>query len=196
MVQLDKTTFKIDKVNAKGMIEGFKKENKIIKTSIWTDSSARTRIPKKFPRLITLNNTIQKAYPPSNVFNQYEIDNFNIQYKYIATVDSTYHITNNPKLWEKICSNSLFDIWLPEAPFNRFCHPYCHQEESTFRIVLLRIYEINEYFNEQEIVKAGRYSHKIKRENLNVTIKRPVIEEAEFQRVKSLLKESIIDYQQ
>ena len=178
--------FKIDKTNAKAMIDGFIKDGKLINQAIYCDVEK-----KRFPKLITLNKG-QSKYSMSKIGRDLHPNSFKLPLKYIAVLDSQYFIRNNNKLWETICSNGLFDVWLPESPYKRFDN--CGSYPSDYRIILLRVYEIHEAFRDDEIIMKGARVHHVTRENRFVTIKRPVVSEKEFSAIKSLLKSSIKDY--
>lgn len=186
---LAKRCFKIDKINAKGMIEGFNKNGKIIHTSIWCDVTKRP-----FPMLITLNRS-PTPYKGSSVFDESEINDFVIHHKYVALFDSQYFIKNEWGLWERICNNGLFDIWMPDDPYKRFNDKkICRSPPSKFRIILLRIYEIEGEFKEEQIVHVSNFIDHITAENLSVNLKRPIISDEEFKQIKELLEETIKEY--
>ena len=186
-ITLSKRCFKIDRINASGMIEGFKEDEKITHTSIWCDVKL-----KPFPMLITLNKG-QTPYKGS--FLAREIDSHEYKHKYIAIFDSQYFIKNDWGLWETICHNGLFDIWMPDDPYKRFDDPkICKSSPSTFRIVLLRIWEIEEEIEKEDIIKKSNYVHEIPNNNLNVTLKRPIINDEKFEEIKTLLQKSIKNY--
>lgn len=186
-VVLNRDCFKICKNNAKAMIEGFEKNGKLIHQCIYCEVKN-----KQFPKLITLNKG-NTRFTLSEIGKQLDAGFYSIPYKYIASLEKEYFINYNSKIWEKICNNGLFDIWEPEAPHNRFGESELNSNQ--FRILLLRIYEIEEEFNKSEVREGGARHHIITRNNLNVTIKRPIISDEEFNRIKELLEESIKEYQ-
>lgn len=72
-------------------------------------------------------------------------NNFVTPYKYIATLPGPkfeYFIKNGMELWKKLCTDMLFGVWDPFAPYNRFADS--NKPKSKFRIQLLRIYEIDQ----------------------------------------------------
>ena len=178
---------KIDKTNAKAMIEGFIKNNIRIHQSIWCAVMNR-----KFPMLITLNK-LRTKFPMSRIGEALNSDNFEIPHKYVARLDSEYFIRNEMKLWEKICTNGLFDVWDPYAPYKRF--EDAKSAPSNFRIQLLRLFEINEEFQDEEIRMVNdRIDHLIPHHR-EVSIKGPVIQDEEFSNIKNKLKESLEGFQ-
>jgi hypothetical protein len=184
-LMLNSCCFKIDKANAKAMIEGFYKEDKLIHQCIYC--LARN---KPFPLLITIEKSPTR-FELSNIGKTLDADYFTMHYKYVAVLEKEYFIKNNPDTWEKICNNGLFDIWYPIAPFTRFNE--AKTDPNQFRLALLRIYEINEEFSSEEIDQRGARFHILNRNDLKVTTKKPVINDEEFERIKKLLEESLKD---
>lgn len=183
---LNRRCFKIDKTNAMVMIEGFNKDGKHIHQSIYCDVTE-----KPFPMLITLNRSPTR-FIRSNLGDSLHPESFSMEYKYIAFLEEQYFIENNINLWNELCSNGLFDVWNPCSPKQRFDEAGSHS--STYRILLLRVYEINDVFERNEIrYSSSRIDH-IKREGLRVTLKRPIIDDEEFKRIKTLLESSIEKY--
>jgi len=189
-ITLSERCFKIDGINAAGMIEGFEKNGEIFNTSIWCDV-----LLKPFPMLITLNRR-QTSYKPSSLVKEINLEDY--KHKYIAVYDSQYHIKNDERLWDTICHNGLFDIWRPESPYTRFADPKrCTSPPSEFRIVLLRIWEIEEEIKKEKIIPRGhngRFAN-IPSDSLKVTLKRQIINDEKFEEIKNLLKDSIENYQ-
>jgi hypothetical protein len=186
---LNKICFKIDGINAAGMIEGFEKNGERINTSIWCDVQRRP-----FPKLITLHKG-QTHYKSSSLVREINLEDY--KHKYIAVYDSHYFIKDDERLWDTICHNGLFDIWKPEAPHTRFADPkICKSSPSKFRIVLLRIWEIEEEIKKEKIIYYGKYGRFAKTsDSLRVTLKRLIIDDKKFEEIKNLLKDSIENYQ-
>lgn len=184
-MELERRCLKIDKTNAKAMIAGYYKQGQQIHQSIWcavTDGD--------FPALVTLNRTKTK-FPMSDLGESLKPEFYSIPYKYIAQLECQYPIKNDIKLWERLCTNGLFDVWDPAAPLMRFQHS--RSPHSSFRIQLLRLYEINEEFAKSQVHAASdRVDHL--EANRRVTIKAPVIQDEEFGRIKQLLETSIADF--
>lgn len=181
---IEKTCFKIDKPNAKALIYGFEKEGQLIHQSIYCNVKKRS-----FPMLITYN-TGESKFKLSKIGTNLNKNNASLRIKYIADFVEEYFIDNSIELWNKICKNGLFDIWLPEAPFTRFKD--AKADPSKYRISLLRIFEIEEIFEESDINHAGARIDKIKENSkLQVTIKKPVIDDMTFIKIKNLLEESV-----
>jgi len=180
---LDKRCFKIDKANAMAMISGYVNNQKKKHQAIWCDVNR-----KPFPMLITLNRTATK-FPMSRIGNSLNTDKYSIDLKYIAILDSEYSIRNDMKLWEKICTNGLFDIWDPYAPYRRFAESKA--DERQYRIQLLRVWETENKFIDSDIRHANDRIDHINKENRGVSLKSPVISDDEFKNIKTLLAESI-----
>lgn len=185
-IELAKGCFKIDSANAKAMIEGFRKDNKVIHQCIYCLAEN-----KKFPALITLDKTPTK-FPLSVIGEQLGAEDYKMQLNYVALLEGEYFIRYNSYIWEEVCNNGLFDIWTPDAPYKRFAE--ARKPQDKFRIILLRIYEIEEAFDEEDVERSDRHS-KITRDNLMVKLKRPVVDDKEFLRIKSLLETSIKKYE-
>lgn len=185
-IELNKECFKIDSANAKAMIEGFDKDGRRIHQCIYCLTKNR-----KFPALITLDK-YPTRFPLSVKGKQLNAEDYKMPFKYVALLEKQYFIKNDLKLWERVCNNGLFDIWDPIAPSSRFAES--HLPINNFRIVLLRIYEIEEVFSEKNIKPHDRYP-KIISNNLRVTLKRPIVNDEEFLRIKSLLETSIEEYE-
>ena len=190
-MEIDRICFKLDKPNAKALIEGFLKDGKVIHQAIYCFVQK-----KKFPMLITLNRT-KTRFPLSKIGEKLNDDTSPIKYKYVAEVVKEYlfreyFIENKIELWTEICNNGLFDIWEPIAPYNRF--KQAKTDPSKFRIGLIRIYEIEEEFFESDIsFKSDRFDLIKERSNANlhVTIKKPLIDDITFNKIKELLEETL-----
>ncbi|HON91869.1 MAG TPA: hypothetical protein PLT20_02705 [Sedimentisphaerales bacterium] len=187
MWTLDDRCFKIDKTNAKAMINGYLRNGVLIRQAIWC---AVKDAP--FPMLITLNRTRTK-FQMSRIGENLLSDDYIIPYKYIADVDpdDEYFIRNDPRLWATVCNNGLFDIWMPEAPYKRFAD--AKSDPTKFRIQLIRIWQIQEEFAEHQIRFGDHFDHLISC-NKNVTPDQPVITDTEFRRIRTLLISSVKDF--
>jgi len=183
MIILHKRCFKIDKTNAKAMIEGYSKNGQHIRQAIWCDVH-----DKPFPMLITLNRTDTK-FPMSLIGQQLNPELFSIPYKYVAVLDSEYFIKNNIGLWETLCTNGLFDIWKPIAPYARFIK--AKTRPNKFRICLLRLYEIQEQFSASQILNQNPWIDHLAANNYKVTLEEPIIANEEFMRIKELLQDTV-----
>ena len=129
-IKLNKTCLKLDKYNAKAMIEGFEKEGKNIHQAIyvvtkWTE--------KSFPKLITLAKT--QRFKLSNIGIRLAAESYSIPLKYIAKIEGSYTVKNSMDLWKEICTNDLFDIWDPEGgPHKKLLE--ANSKPEKFRIFL------------------------------------------------------------
>ncbi|MCK9412083.1 MAG: endonuclease NucS [Prolixibacteraceae bacterium] len=179
--------FKLHRSNAKAFINGFEKDGKLIHQTIYCEM-----LNKNFPMLITYYKHPAK-FPLSKIGYDLNYDSSPLRIKYIADFVEEYFIENKIELWNTLCNNGLFDIWLPEAPYARFKD--AKGDPSKYRIVLLRIYEIEEEFHASDIREANVRTDMIKdRSKLQVTIKKPVVDDTTFYNIKNLLEESINSY--
>ena len=184
-MELDKQCLKIDKLTARAMIEGYRnKDGRLIHQSIWVATYSM-----KSPRLIILNNLNRKKYPPSPLGNDLYREDFSIPYKFIAELDSVYPVGNDKSLWDTICSNGLFDIWDPQAPSNTYS-----SERSGRSIQLLRIYEINKEYGDNDLRLKSNWITHLQTPSRTATLKRPIIDNDEFARIKALLVKSVSKY--
>jgi hypothetical protein len=185
-MKLQQTCFKVDRPNGKAMIRGFRKDGKVHRQSIWlTDKD------KHFPALLTLQRrpTPFKVGPIGRAMDP---ENFPMPFKYVVDLHSEYFPRNEMSLWRTVCSNGLFDIWEPEQPHLRFAKS--KRDPAKFRIQLLRIYEIDREFNDNDIKHTTpRIDHLIS-DIREVTIKAPVIPDDEFADLKRVLEQSVEQY--
>ncbi|MFH2067676.1 MAG: EVE domain-containing protein [Pseudomonadota bacterium] len=183
-ITLSEQCLKVGKLDGKAMIQGFEKDGKTIHQSIYC-----TKNKKLFPALITVNKGASPYEKHKSAIGKSINDkNFILPRKYIAVFDSEYEINNDSSLWEVVCNNGLFDVWLPEAPLSFFSKS---KNDSQNKILLLRIYEINEEFKQGDIKAKTAYDDKLIKRNREVTIKKPIVTDNEFQRIKELLIQSI-----
>ena len=187
-MQLKPKCLKIDRPNAKAMVNGFRKEGKLYRQSIWLTDAGNI---EDFPKLLTLQKKTNPRFPLSRTGEEMDAEDFAMPLKYIAKLDSEYFIRNDKALWEKICSNGLFDIWDPKAPYKRF--EQSKRDSDKFRIQLLRIYEIDHEFSKDDIKINDRSDYLIPpiRE---VEREVPVISDDEFGVLRDLLKRSVTPY--
>jgi len=183
-VILNQTCFRIDWPNAKALISGFTKGGKKYHQAIY----CFTGIPK-FPALIVYNES-KSRFELSNSGENLNSHNFLPPLKYIAYLDTRYQIRNDIKLWENVCNNGLFDIWLPIAPYKRFDEA---SPDKPHYIGLLRIYEIENSFNQNDILQNvnKRNPPKIVQNKLSVDLIRPVLSNEQFLNRKLSLEDSI-----
>lgn len=185
-MQLDKTCLKIDKPNAKAMIHGFQKDGKVYRQSIWLAVKDRAELPE----LLTFNRTPTR-FRLSRIGEEMDAENFAIPFKYIEELDEQYFVKNEMALWETVCSNGLFDIWDPTAPYKRFNES--ESPETKFRIQLLRIYEIDHEFNNDDMRHASSRIDQLM-SSQEVKDIRSVISDDDFKKLKKLLEDSVSTY--
>jgi hypothetical protein len=171
------------------MIEGFRdKDGNLVRQSIWLDVRS-----KQFPMLVTLNRTPTKFRSDlSDCGIKLNSDDFSINHKFIVHLDSVYFVKNDMSLWNDVCSNGLFNIWKPEAPFSRFKDS--ESDAANYRICLLRLYEIYEEFKSHEIVAVSSRIDHLKPPNRVVTIKKAILSDEEFRKTRKLLEDSVCKY--
>ena len=124
------------------MTTGYHKNGKNLKTCIMSSHSgprkaiALGRDFEKIPKLITHNSikytggtrplsgisdrplSMHGINVKEFILNKWSDSSDPFIYKYIASLVAKYHITNKLILWDYICNSGIFDIWMPEAPFN------------------------------------------------------------------------------
>ena len=170
-IKLNENCLKLDRANAKAIISGFDKGGRHLHQAIYCVVKERIN-----PMLITLNRSTHLIYKLSKIGKELNQENFSMPFKYIAVPIKFYHVGIELSFWERICSNGLFDIWdAEEGPIKRYTDPkICNADPSKFMIVLFRIFEIEEQFMQNEIRHAGKMYDKITKENLFVTLKKPI----------------------
>jgi hypothetical protein len=170
------------------MVKGFRHDGIIRHTSIWVDVKNKE---KRFPALISLNRSPTK-FKLSDLGKRLDTKDFRLPYKYVATFASEFIIKNDINLWNIICGNGLFDIWNPQAPYNRL--DKCKSSPSQFRIFLLRLYEIDHEFKDSDVSHDGDRIDHLVVDNKKVNLEKPVLSDLEFGEIKSLLEKSVIPY--
>ena len=187
MTTLDKKCFKVDRPNAWAMTLGFSKNNQQHFQSMWLSVTRN-----KFPMLMTYNRS-KTPFKLSNIGGRMDLENINLDFKYIATLSNEYFVKNDIKLWEETCSNGLFDIWNPMAPYTRF--DVCKSPPRKFRVQLLRIYEIKDRIKSAYINNASTHVDHIIGENTRrVQIKKPVMTDDQFRQYRQLLEKTVSNY--
>ena len=188
MWELQERCLKIDKTNAKAMIDGYLKDGALNRQAIWCAVK-----DARFPMLITLNRT-RTRFRMSLIGESLLSDDYSIPYKYVADLDpdNEYFIKNDPELWKTVCDNGLFDVWVPDAPYKRF--EDAKSDRRKFRIQLIRVWQIKEEFTEDEIIPANPWIDHLKSCNRVVTPDKPVITDDEFKKIKSSLISSVKDF--
>jgi 5-methylcytosine-specific restriction endonuclease McrA len=169
------------------MVHGFQKpDGKLHRQSIWLAVAGNE---EDFPKLLTLQKKC--GFKLSPIGKKMDVEDFVLPLKYIAKLDSEYPVRNEMALWKMVCSNGLFDIWDPAAPYKRFAQ--AESDPAKFRIQLLRIYEIDHEFSKDDIKINDRSDHLIPPipEVENGT---PVIPDDEFGVLRDLLKRSVTPY--
>jgi len=197
--KLKQECFKIDRVNGWAMLDGFDKNSKKIKQAIYCISNRAIWADRNF-RLLTYSDDIPYenflspsiGIPLKNKYSQ------NPDLRYIAITDTLYEIKLDINLWKTLCSNDIFDIWMPQAPIQRF-EDYLkkHINQPTFflAIALIRIYEIEGagYTSYDLHQGYGDFAPYLEKDKLNVRIRKPVICKDKFLDIKSKLESVLVN---
>lgn len=183
---LERKCFKIDRPNAKAMIQGFVKNGRRCRQSIWL--SVRD-LPS--PALITYQRA-RTPYQLSGLGEKMNAEEFTAPLKYVAILAAEFFIRNDIQLWTTLCSNGLFDIWHPNAPHSRFAA--AKSKPAKFRIQLLRILEIEQEYSSSQIDHASSRIDRIRSSSLEVSVRRTLLTDSEFFRLTKLLEKSVNNY--
>ena len=239
---ISKSTFKIDCINFISMTHDLKIDCDILdddptlnnlytnhkKTAMYTahiDAVVRRDDFVNKPKLITITKNVNENHHPSvlgsNVSDsigcikrntpQNFIDENNG--KYVAKLARIFNISSNHiKVWNEFCTNGLFNIWNPAAPYNRLNKPNhqvnpfnynfnangydVNEEEYMYKnqlpsakILLLRIFKLNEEdsYKSDDINIQPRQFDIVKPKE--VVLDNPVIDDFEFK----CMYEKIVD---
>jgi hypothetical protein len=141
-IKVNKSTLKVERQNAKAMIEGFYKNSNLYYSTIFTAHKRSISLKydfKTYPKLIEnfINSMPRKQYPLSQIGKDLKSERYEIRKKYIAHVDRIFHIKNSINIWKDLCNSGIFDIWMPEAPYNSL------KSKKDPMILLLRVFEID-----------------------------------------------------
>ena len=172
---------RLDQANAKAMIYGFKKEGILLHQGIYCFNRKKT-----FHIALIDVDRHKSKYKLSDIGKDLHSDNFKIEHKYIISVVKFKDIKNKTEMWDEICTNGLFDIWDPSAPFQKYVE---NENPNQFCIGLLRLYEIDEIISEDLLKVNDRNT--ILKKTLTVKIKRPIINDAEFNEIKEKLDRTL-----
>lgn len=189
-------TLKVEKVNAKAMIEGFWKGSQQFYVTIFTAHENAWSIKNSFrylPKVLTPIQRINPRYRLSQIGASLRADYYDFAFKYVAALEKIYHIRNDENLWKILCSNGIFDIWDWTAPFNSLKDDRGpNKDVNDPRILLLRIYEVNyDFTNEVTIgVRADTIPQR------RVQIVKPIIPQQQFDEIVRLLESVVRDYLQ
>ena len=232
-----------NKINNEGIKEGTALYNLHLdykKLAMYTSHTSKRRkatvLKDHFttiPKLLTVAIGINGNHPPSvlgdyildsigythsNDTPQEFIDNYNG--KYVAKLVKCFDITQNRiETWNEFCTNGLFNIWNPAAPYNRLNFdkkPYEHQvdafkynlktkkydvhnekwrsiyyQRKGTKILLLRIYELNEedIYGNNEIKINNSVFDTIKPRR--VLLDNPVIDDVSFSCIYSEILDTL-----
>jgi len=154
---INEKTLKVERENAKAMIEGFDKGADHYYVSIFTAHKQAKSVQMNFKEVSKLLSTKRspprQEYPLSSVGRALWADRYEPKYKHAAVLDRIFHIHNTLGVWKELCSNGVFDIWDPVAPYNSLAGKIDPQ------ILLLRIFELDHSF--QDELQYGQYYDKI-----------------------------------
>ncbi len=188
-ININSHALKVEKQNAKAMIDGFRKNNNRYYVTIFCAHKKAKSIEndfKKRPKILTATRRSRpnKEYPLSPIGENLNANNYDIPAKYIAVLDRIFHIDNDIKIWEELCNNGVFDIWEPQAPFNNL------DGKIDQMILLLRIFQIDCDLTKQ--IERGTYFDKITEQNVKIV--RPIIHNNEFEDIINKVKDAVSPY--
>lgn len=193
---INSMTLKVEKENAKAMIEGFYKGTTRHYVTIFVAHENAWSMKGKFrqyPKLLTTIQQINPKHKLSEIGKSMRAGSYSIDYKYIAILKKIYHVKNNVNLWKEICNNGLFDIWDWSAPYNNL-----RDDDDTDidkgdpRILLLRICEIDYDF--ENGLQIGDRSDAIPQRKVNTI--RKIIPDDEYGATIEMLESSVTPYLQ
>lgn len=246
---LSKSTFKTDCIDFISMTHDVKMGSDILdddptlsnlctnhkKIAIYTSHEDAVVFKDDFvnkPKLITVTKKVNDNHHPS-VLGSYILDSMGCTIrmtpqkfidenngKYVAKLARIFHLnTNHIKIWNEFCTNGLFNIWNPAAPYNRLneqqhqVNPFNYNfnikeydvngEEYVYKnqlpsaqILLLRIFRLNEKdaYKNDEISVQPRYSDTIQPKK--VLLDNPVIDDFDFNCVYSEILDTLNNLQQ
>ena len=180
------------------------------------------------PKLITVTKKVNNNHRPS-VLGSYILDSMGCTTrmtpqkfidenngKYVAKLARIFHLStgNDIKIWNEFCTNGLFNIWNPAAPYNRLNKPnhqvnpfnynfntkeYDVNEEDymwknqlpSSKILLLRIFELDEekgYKNDEINVQPRQFDIVEPKE---VLLDKPVINNFDFNCIYSEILDTL-----
>lgn len=161
------------------MIEGFKKEGKRLQQCIYC-------LGRSMPAGLIILNKHPSRFELSRIGLNLDAENYEIENKYVAHQVKSYKIINVSELWHKLCSNGLFDIWEPIAPFNKYNE---NADPSNFSISLLRVYELEEPVPD-EFVTINDRNASLKCP-IQAKIKKPIVTDKDFKEIKEKLENAL-----
>jgi hypothetical protein len=188
-VLINPKTLKVETENAQAMVEGFWKNDQLHYVSIFAANERSWSLkPKKHrtrPKLLsTKKDKPRTEFPLSKIGEILQKSNYQHTAKYLVILDTIYHIENNIELWKLLCTNGIFDIWKPEAPFNMV------KVGTDPMILLLRIYQIDDDFTDELADKT--FYHAV--EPRRVDILEPILSNDAFRKLKEGLTSSLHEW--
>jgi hypothetical protein len=180
------------------MIEGFYAKTgtgkSINHVTFLTNTKYGDHLKKSFkttPKLITNHITPNNPkYVVSDSILPKNPNNYEIPLKYVAVLDTVYHIHNSEILWKKICNSGLFDIWKYESPLNSLRFLNSTKDRPDSQILLLRVYEIDKMIEKDNIEFARRYYKVYPRK---VKLERPILNNTDFKSIKNKLYDTLLE---
>ena len=171
-VDINERTLKVERQNAKAMVEGFLKDSERFYLSIFTAHARAKSIQHEFYKYPKLIENINRAnpkiiFPLSQIGKQLKAEKYVIPRKYIAVLDRIFHIKNEIRVWEELCTNGIFDIWEPEAPYNSL------KNKKDPMILVFRIFQIDYDFSGEIDNNTSSYFGIIPKRK--VTLIKPII---------------------
>ena len=185
-ITLNKRCFKMEKENAKAMIDGVVDYDKV-----WHQSMYLGVKSKDFPMLITLNRS-KTSLKLSELGKNLNADGYKIQNRYVALLDSEYFVRNEYSMWVELCKNKIFDIWNPEAPYSLF--QKSKSNPSEYRIYLLRIFVLEITLPDLAVRHISSYHDHVFLRDYHVKLKRPIMADEDFNDYKIRLENILSKY--
>lgn len=194
-MKINNWTLKVEKENAKAMIEGYKKNGIRNYVTIFTATEDAVSLKNDFrslPKLITPKESDHRKIYPLSIYGkdlEAKSYNYNTTARYIAVLDTIFHIKNEISIWEALCTNGIFDIWEPQAPYNMLSHDAQNNKKDPQdpQILTIRVFEIDHDF-QNEITKK-QYWNTITPKQVNLV--KPVIPNKEFLEIKEKIENTL-----
>lgn len=166
-VSLPRQTLKIERENALAMSKGYHENSDLLYVSVYASGEDAVALRNDFdnrkgyvPKVLSYRTSQEPNYPISSVGRSMGVSDysrpFSLPYKYVAIVDRIFFVQEDfifnidlhADLWREFCKNGIFDIWEPDAPFNRWEGNFDLARSGkkvikSPQILLLRIFELD-----------------------------------------------------
>lgn len=179
---VNKASLKIEKENAYSLIYGYEPKKTTIycaHQNAWSLKGGGGVYPfQKYPKLITVSKS--KKYNLSETARAINTDHVIIPKRFIAFLDTIFHIRNDKSIWDKLCKDGTFNLWPPEEADRYF------EKTSDSMILLLRVCIIEGELQISEEPTSDYYDDVIG--NREVSVIGPVISDLEFKGIKDNIR--------